>query len=71
MILKQGFNATSVDQICTAAGLTKGSFFHKSENKEAIGLAAADWWGEMGTALYADAWQTDALDPLEKLHCFF
>ncbi len=71
LILKQGFSATSVDQICTAAGVTKGSFFHHFENKEALGLAAADWWGEMGTALYAAAWQDQDLDPLEQLHRFF
>ncbi len=71
LILKQGFSATSVDQICAAAGVTKGSFFHHFENKEALGLAAADWWGEMGTALYAVAWQDPDLDPLEQLHRFF
>lgn len=71
LILKQGFTATSVDQICGAAGVTKGSFFHHFENKETLGLAAADWWGEMGTALYAEAWQDAGLDPLEQLDRFF
>jgi TetR/AcrR family transcriptional regulator, transcriptional repressor for nem operon len=71
LILKQGFTATSVDEICTAAGLTKGSFFHHFPNKEAIGLAAAAWWGEMGTALYAAAWEDEALDPLDQLNRFF
>lgn len=71
LILKQGYSATTVDQICAAAGLTKGSFFHHFDNKEAVGLAAADWWGEMGTALYAAAWQDTALDPLDQLHRFF
>ncbi|MDB6070614.1 MAG: Transcriptional regulator, TetR family [Verrucomicrobiales bacterium] len=71
LILKQGYSATSVDQICSAASLTKGSFFHHFDSKEAIGLAAADWWGEMGTALYAAAWADPALDPLDQLHRFF
>ena len=71
LILQQGFTATTVDAICAAAGVTKGSFFHHFENKEALGLAAADWWGEMGTALYAAAWQEADLDPLEQLHRFF
>lgn len=68
LILKQGFAATSVDQICTAAGVTKGSFFHHFENKEAIGKAAVEWWGNFGTALYAEAWKDSGLDPLAQLH---
>ncbi len=71
MILKQGYAGTSVDQICAAAGVTKGSFFHHFDNKEAIGLAAADWWGAMGTGLYAAAWEQPDLDPLEQIDRFF
>jgi TetR/AcrR family transcriptional regulator, transcriptional repressor for nem operon len=67
-MLKQGFAATSVDQICKDAGLTKGSFFHHFENKEAIGKAAVEWWGRMGTALYAEAWNDASLDPLDQLY---
>jgi TetR/AcrR family transcriptional repressor of nem operon len=68
LILKQGFAATTVDQICADAGMTKGSFFHHFENKEAIGKAAVQWWGAFGTALYAEAWKDEGLDPLEQLH---
>src|SRR5687768_12798984 len=68
LILKQGFAATTVDQICETAGLTKGSFFHHFENKEAIGKAAVGWWGVFGTALYAEAWKNVDLDPLEQVH---
>lgn len=68
LILKQGFAATSVDQICTEAGVTKGSFFHHFENKEAIGKAAVEWWGDFGTNLYAEAWKDAGLDPLGQLY---
>lgn len=71
LMLQQGFSATSVDQICTEAGMTKGGFFHHFENKEALGLAAIDWWGRMGTALYAEAWKDDSIDPLDQLHRLF
>ncbi len=71
LILRQGFPATSVDEICAEAGVTKGSFFHHFANKDAIGLAAADAWGAFGTALYADAWQDAEADPLDQLHRFF
>ena len=68
LMLKQGFAGTSVDMICKEAGMTKGSFFHHFENKEAIGKAAVEWWGAMGTALYAVAWNNKEIDPLEQVH---
>lgn len=68
LMLRQGFAATTVDQICAEAGLTKGSFFHHFPSKEAIGKAAVEWWGAFGTALYAEAWKDADLDPLEQLH---
>lgn len=71
LMLKQGFAATSVDQICAAAGMTKGSFFHHFSSKEAIGKAAVEWWGVFGTAQYAEAWKDAGLDPLEQLHRMF
>lgn len=68
LILKQGFAATSVEQICAEAGVTKGSFFHHFESKEAIGKAAVLWWGDFGTNLYAEAWKDAGLDPLEQVY---
>lgn len=67
LMLRQGYAATTVDQICAEAGLTKGSFFHHYANKEAIGRAAIDAWGAMGTRLYSQAWSDPALDPLDQL----
>jgi TetR/AcrR family transcriptional repressor of nem operon len=42
LILQQGFSATTVDQICAQAGLTKGAFFHYFKSKEEIGEMALD-----------------------------
>ncbi len=71
LILRQGFAATTVDQICAEAGLTKGAFFHHFDGKEAIGHAALDAWGAMGTRLYSAAWSDPTLDPLAQLHRMF
>ena len=68
LILKQGFAATTVEQICAEAGLTKGGFFHHFASKEAVGRAAIQAWGDFGTALYAEAWKNPKLDPLKQLH---
>ncbi|HWL52376.1 MAG TPA: TetR/AcrR family transcriptional regulator [Chthoniobacteraceae bacterium] len=71
LILRQGFSATSVDQICAEAGVTKGGFFHHFENKDAIGLAAAQGWFDHVTRIYTEALQGADPDPLEQLHAFF
>ena len=38
LMTKRGFNATTVDEICTEAGVTKGGFFHHFMNKDDITL---------------------------------
>jgi len=36
MVREKGFNNVSVDEICTAAGIAKGTFYHHFEHKEGI-----------------------------------
>lgn len=71
LILRQGFCATRVDEICREAGVTKGAFFHHFAGKEAIGAAAIESWGRMGCSVYAPAWSDDGSDPLERLERLF
>jgi len=63
----QGYAATTVDDLCRAAGVTKGSFFHHFESKEAAALAAIEHWNEVTAALFADApyWRIE--DARERL----
>jgi TetR/AcrR family transcriptional repressor of nem operon len=70
LVLKRGFNAATVDEICAEASLTKGSFFHHFENKDEIGQAAVRAWGEFGQSLYAEAWKEPG-EPLEEIHRLF
>ena len=42
LMLAQGFEATSVDEIIAGAEATKGSFFHFFKSKEALGKAALE-----------------------------
>jgi AcrR family transcriptional regulator len=39
-----GFNVTSVDDICTQAGVSKGAFYHHFESKHALFIALLDGW---------------------------
>src|SRR5262249_15832843 len=52
LMLAKGYTATSVDEVCEAAGLTKGSFFHYFEGKEHLGRLVAERfyasWEEAG-----------------------
>lgn len=67
VIRAKGFGGTSVDDICAAAGVTKGAFFHHFPSKEALGKAAADFWAESTGALFAAAPYHDPADPLDRI----
>lgn len=70
LILKKGFNATTLDEICAEAGVAKGSFFYHFENKDDVGQAVAKAWGEFGQSMYAEAWKKPG-QPLEEIHRLF
>ena len=62
----KGYEATSVDDICCDARLTKGSFFHYFKDKETLAKAALDTFcccqaDEMGKG------RKEEKDPLKKL----
>ncbi|HVU37684.1 MAG TPA: TetR/AcrR family transcriptional regulator [Opitutales bacterium] len=63
----QGFTATSVDEICEAAGLTKGSFFHYFESKEDLAKAAVERYFQRQREMFANAPYRQKADPLERV----
>lgn len=51
LFLAGGYAGTSVDAICEAAGVTKGSFYHQFSSKEDIAVAAIeDYYTQVETA---------------------
>lgn len=67
LIRTKGYAATSLDELCEAAGVTKGSFFHHFENKEALGVAVAKHWGETTSMFFASAPYHAPADPLDRV----
>jgi len=67
VIREKGYTATRVEDICEAAGLTKGSFFHHFESKADLALAAAGYWSERTGDLFRTASYHLPSDPRERL----
>ena len=67
VIRAQGYSATTVDDICRAAGLTKGAFFHHFKSKEDLGVAAAAHFSAMAERVFGAAPYREPADPLDRV----
>ena len=67
MIRSQGYADTTVDDLCDAAGVTKGAFFHHFDSKAALGVAAARFWSETTAQFFAAAPYHAPADALARL----
>jgi TetR/AcrR family transcriptional regulator, transcriptional repressor for nem operon len=67
VIREKGYAATTVDDICGAAGVTKGAFFHHFKSKEELGVAAATHFAQMAEQLFGDAPYHTLADPLDRV----
>jgi len=64
---RKGYIATTVDEICEEAGVTKGAFFHHYASKEALGEACLKEWDCMTAAMEEMAPFHAVPDPLARL----
>lgn len=67
LIRQRGFTGTSVEDLCRAAGVTKGAYFHHFRSKEALGVAVAEYWTEKTGALFETAAYHEPKDPLDRV----
>jgi TetR/AcrR family transcriptional regulator, transcriptional repressor for nem operon len=67
VIRQKGFPATSVDDLCEAAAVSKGSFFHHFATKEALGVASAEFWDQTTGEFFAAAPYHAPSDPLDRV----
>ena len=67
VIRAKGYAATSVDDLCRAAGVTKGAFFHHFKSKADLAVAAANHWSQVTGAFFAAAPYHAHPDPLDRV----
>ena len=67
VVRAKGYAASTVDDICAEAGVSKGSFFHHFKSKDDLALSATAYWNEMTEGFFAAAPYQHAKDPLERL----
>jgi TetR/AcrR family transcriptional repressor of nem operon len=67
VIRAKGYAATTVDDICHRAGVTKGSFFHHFKSKDELALAATAHFAAMADGLFAAAPYRTLPDPRERV----
>jgi TetR/AcrR family transcriptional repressor of nem operon len=64
---EKGYAASSVDDVCARAGVTKGSFFHHFRSKEEVAVASVGYWNEWTGALFASAPYHRHDDPRDRV----
>ena len=67
LMLAKGYTATSVEEICATAGLTKGSFFHYFEGKEHLGRLLAERFYACWQQMSRSAPFRQKKDPLDRV----
>jgi TetR/AcrR family transcriptional regulator, transcriptional repressor for nem operon len=67
VIRTKGYSATTLDDICHTAGVTKGSFFHHFKGKEELAIEATQHWTQVTGELFANAPYQHMADPRERI----
>lgn len=67
VIREHGYAATSIDEVCRRAQVTKGAFFHHFPSKEQLGVATAEHWASTTSDFFAAAPYHELEDPLERV----
>lgn len=66
----RGYQAVTVDEIISHAGVSKGSFYHAFKSKEALTITALELYGARGWEIVADGDYRHIEDPVKKAKAF-
>jgi TetR/AcrR family transcriptional repressor of nem operon len=66
LMLSKGYAATTVDEICEAAGVSKGSFYHFFSTKEELGLGVLDQFTAKNDRLATEGAYQETADPMDR-----
>lgn len=70
LMLRNGYSATRVDEVIRKAGVTKGSFYHFFDSKEALGLAALErYYADRVERLASGSFAAES-EPSRRAHGF-
>jgi TetR/AcrR family transcriptional repressor of nem operon len=67
VIRAKGYAATTLDDLCAVAGVSKGSFFHHFPGKEDMTLAAIEHWNHVTGDLFEHAAYQRKKDPRDRV----
>lgn len=73
LVMEQGFSGTTVDAVLSAAGATKGAFFHHFPSKDALGRALVDRYAQADADLLETTMaraEAASADPVERVFLF-
>ena len=67
LMLAKGFAATTIDEVCERAGVTKGGFFHYFQSKDQLGKEVLERFCVSGRNLH-EAFCGRETDPLKRVY---
>ncbi len=70
LVLRQGFAATAIDQVCRRAGTTKGSFFHYFASKQELGEELLRRFGAERMRFMMEGPDRGIADPRDRLFAY-
>jgi len=68
LMLEKGYVATTVDEICEKADVTKGSFFYYFKNKEDFGVKLVQRFAECSGKKFEENTCCNSDDPLDRVY---
>lgn len=68
LLERKGYATTTMDEVVSLAGVSKGSVYHAFKSKEALALAALDEFYERGVAIISSGAFMHASDPVARAY---